>query len=86
MTEEIIHKTCTKCGESKPLGAFSKHKGRKDGLRDRCRGCIKVLMAADKKANPGKIAARKRAYYAANPKKAREYVREYAKVKPRAVG
>ena len=32
-------KTCTKCGETKPLSAFSKHRGRSDGLNSICKKC-----------------------------------------------
>lgn len=32
-------KVCTKCGESKPLPAFSKDASRPDGLRNQCRDC-----------------------------------------------
>ena len=32
-------KTCTKCGETKPLSEFGKHRGTKDGLNSWCKVC-----------------------------------------------
>lgn len=32
-------KTCSKCGEAKPLSAFAKDKYHSDGLKTRCRSC-----------------------------------------------
>lgn len=34
-------KTCTKCGQEKPLGEFYKQKGSKDGLRSHCKVCYR---------------------------------------------
>ena len=33
-------KKCSACGQVKPLSEFNKHKGKKDGLQDRCRSCF----------------------------------------------
>ena len=35
----MSEKACTKCGETKPLDAFSPDRRRKDGRQGRCRAC-----------------------------------------------
>lgn len=37
-------KPCTKCGETKPLGMFSKESRSKDGVRSKCKGCVSMDM------------------------------------------
>ena len=32
--------TCLKCGQTKPAGEFYKHKGKKNGLDNRCKECV----------------------------------------------
>lgn len=44
-------KTCTKCGDTKPLDAFGKHKLGAGGLRPRCRVCHNAESKAWKDAN-----------------------------------
>jgi hypothetical protein len=39
-------KTCTTCRISKPLSAFNKNVGRKDGVQSNCRECAKVSSAS----------------------------------------
>lgn len=41
MDQEEITKTCTKCGETKPLSEFYNQKGRKFGKSPRCKACAK---------------------------------------------
>jgi len=41
MIEEITYKTCSKCGEEKPLSSFYKNKGRKDGVSVYCAKCMR---------------------------------------------
>ena len=41
-------KTCSKCGESKPLEGFHKNKSRRDGLQTYCRKCVQVTTLANK--------------------------------------
>ena len=55
-------KRCSKCGETKPVPAFSRKASSKDGLRSQCKACI----AEHNAANRGKIAKRDAAYRAAN--------------------
>ena len=44
-------KKCSKCGEVKGFDAFPKHKGRKDGLDNRCKHCALVASHAYRQAN-----------------------------------
>lgn len=62
-------KTCTKCSESKPVTAYSKHAGRSDGLDSRCKACANIVSAAWRAANPEKAKANSAAWAASNPKK-----------------
>ena len=51
-------KVCTKCGISKPLSAFNKHKKNKDGLRTHCKTCRVEYYQQNKE----RIAERKTEY------------------------
>lgn len=59
-----MSKACTRCGEVQPLSAFSKDARRSDGLRNKCRTCVR---AGDQ------------AYRAANLERVRESTRERAR-------
>ena len=37
-------KTCTKCGETKPLDAFSRNRRASDGRRPSCRACYNIFQ------------------------------------------
>ncbi len=39
--DSIPQKTCTRCGQTKPLTDFNRDKSRRDGYRDRCKNCIR---------------------------------------------
>lgn len=58
-------KTCTKCGETKVLSAFTKNKSKRGGLQSHCKACTAAESAAWRAANRDKI----KAQYAANPGK-----------------
>ena len=45
-------KPCTKCGDVKPLDAFSTHKDRKDGRQSHCRDCQNSAGRKDRVDNP----------------------------------
>ena len=59
-------KTCTKCGETKAITEFNKHKGKKDGLYSSCKCCAKAANAAWDNANKAHKAAPCAAWYTAN--------------------
>ena len=51
-------KRCTKCGDEKPLEAFSKRHDTKDGLQHKCKACTNAYLSEHYAEN--------RAAYAAN--------------------
>lgn len=55
-------KRCSKCGETKPLGAFNRDKSRTDGRQSTCRSCKRAICAK---------------YYTDNLAKALDYVAKY---------
>lgn len=57
-----MSKTCTKCGETKPLDGFYRDKGKADGRSPHCKECERE---------------RYRCYYEENRDKRREYFRRY---------
>jgi hypothetical protein len=60
MTEFVL-KTCTKCGEAKPLDDFSHGAVHRDGYRTRCKRCVCAYAKAWASANRPKLAAQARA-------------------------
>jgi len=76
-------KTCSKCGETKPLEHFGKRSASKDGLEQRCRPCTVAAARAWAQSNPDRvkanwqrwadqnrdrIAATAKAYYESHPR------------------
>src|SRR5690625_4875960 len=64
-------KTCTKCGQTKPIDAYHRDRQKRDGRTPLCRECVKAYNAAYRKENREEIRARKAAYYRANREKLR---------------
>lgn len=60
-------KTCSKCGESKPVGMFRK-------IGRRCKQCIADYQRKYQSENRAQIAEKKRAYREANQEKERSYI------------
>lgn len=54
LVPSVHSRTCTKCGETKPLAAFSSHPTGRYGLTSRCRPCIR-----DYDALPTRLAAKR---------------------------
>jgi len=82
-------KTCTKCGEVKPLDAFGKNVRSKDGHRPDCKPCVRSASRARYAANPESAIAYRvahRAEYAAHSRKWHrenpEYMRRWAQSNP----
>jgi hypothetical protein len=78
-------KRCKKCGEVKPLDAFSRHKRTKDGRESQCKVCrrdataswrvenaahVKSYYASWYTANRGRAMAACKSWRTANPEKA----------------
>jgi len=59
-------KTCSKCGENKPLSKFSKQRTRTDGLHAHCKACRIEYARQYRITHKEKIAAHHKQYYAAN--------------------
>lgn len=59
-------KRCRRCGHDLPLGAFSRHRGRRDGLDDWCKPCRRAQVAAYQHgpARERVLAAKQAAYVA----------------------
>ena len=75
-------KTCTKCGERKPLDDFFNHKSTKDGKEPRCKTCRKKQLRAYRINNPEKEKARRNKYRESNAEKVREYQNKWLKENP----
>ena len=62
-------KTCSKCGEDKPLTDFHKHKQTKSGYKSRCKVCNTAAATSYRNANIEKVRAKGRARYIVKPRK-----------------
>jgi len=60
-------KTCTKCGEEKPLSEFYKAATTRDGLRGDCKACFKKRSAGWYEDNREHVIARVKKWQAENP-------------------
>jgi len=85
-----MSKVCTKCGESKPIEAFSKNRRTADGLAKWCKTCAKEKNKQYYIKNREKIKERrmknreknlehKRKWYKANQEKVKAYEKEWNK-------
>jgi hypothetical protein len=95
-----MSKVCSKCGESKPIEAFSKDRTRADGLAKWCKTCatkghkeyyaknnekVKAYYKEYRAENEEELLAKKRAYYQANKERLRTYAKEYRLNNPEKV-
>lgn len=62
-------KTCKKCGEAKPLEAFSPQKDCRDGRRPDCKACKTADMNRARREDPEKFRKRDRDRYANSPER-----------------
>ena len=70
-------KTCTKCGETKPLDDFHRHRSSADGRKARCRECRAEDKRRYREENRDKIAETDRRYREENRDKVLERQRRY---------
>ena len=68
-------KTCTKCGETKPLSEFSADDAYKDGYQSHCKDCKRAYARERYAKNRDRELARVKAWHEKNPGKATEYAR-----------
>ena len=73
MAEQPTEKTCTKCGETKPLEEFNRSKSGKSGRAARCKKCERRYREENREA----IAERERRYYEENREAIAERERRY---------
>lgn len=71
------HKTCTQCGERKPVDSFGLHKARRDGRNTACKDCAKAASKRYAESNHEKVKASKRNWAARNPEMMAEYSRRH---------
>lgn len=72
-------KTCSRCGETKPLEAFTRQKAGKDGYRASCRDCCFAYNAAYREAHREELRAYNARYRADNLESVREKARNWHK-------
>lgn len=70
-------KRCTKCGEIKPLSAYSVCNQRRDGLRPECRVCAAAITKAWRLENHEEVIRSGRKRYASNREDFVERARDY---------
>jgi hypothetical protein len=76
-------KICTKCKESKALGAFRKQSSTKDGLKYCCKGCDDEAAKKYYQKNKNKIITNVTQWQKNNPNKVKDYKKiYYGKNKP----
>ena len=71
------YKTCSKCGEDKPLSEYNRHKSTRDKLRPECKACEIEYRRRWYKKNAEEVKAKSREWHAANRQKAIEKSRNY---------
>lgn len=71
-------KTCTKCGEQKPITEFCKDALRLEGFRSQCKNCTKAADAKWYAANREKVKAASATYRVANADRCKAYNAAYS--------
>lgn len=83
--EAVLTKACTKCGETKVLGSFTKDKRKRDGRRPACKACEAEQKRAYRAANREKVLEQERAYREASREALAERDRAYYEANREAV-
>jgi len=73
-----ITKVCTKCGEAKPLTAYSRNKRFRDGCERRCKACRSEAFAAWRVKNLDRRREYQQEWYEKNPGAKAEHNRAYS--------
>lgn len=79
---EIQIKTCTKCGDTKPIGEFYKRKGARFGVNSRCKICIDKCNRKWARENPEKVQIANKKWRKTNPEKSKAVIKRWAKANP----
>lgn len=72
-----MRKTCTKCGEEKPLDDFPASRKSKSGRDSRCKACAARHAAEYRRKNPEKVKEQQRAAYLKNKESRDAYVKAW---------
>ena len=72
-----MHKTCIKCGETKPIAEFKKDKRRPDGFGSQCKKCSAAYTRRYANEHREQIKQYRQAYYRQNKNKLNALRREY---------
>ena len=72
-----MSKTCTKCGETKPLDDFHRNKTGAGGRRPDCKECVREYKRRHYEENRDKVRERNRRYREENRDKVRERKHRY---------
>lgn len=75
-------KTCSKCGDPKPLSEFYPHSGCRDGRHPACKRCHIKASVARQRADPEAARERSRRWRERHPEEANRRPREWAKNNP----
>lgn len=78
-------KRCSKCGEVKPLSAFSKCSAAKDGLQRKCRSCAAIYFAEYTERNAESLKDKWAQYRADHREQLRQTAREYRERDPEKI-
>lgn len=82
---KTAYKRCSKCGETKAVGEFSRQRSKKDGRQSRCKACNRAELKAWERANPERVAEKSKRYREANPERSRESTRRWKERNPKKV-
>lgn len=83
MDESTRIKVCTRCGQSLPFGDFYKRPGTTDGLRARCKPCVRAVER--ERGATDEVRARRRAIYAETAEIRRAATQAWRKANPQRV-
>ena len=82
---ELDARACSKCKTFKPLAAFGKDKGTRDGLYSSCRECGRAQSLRYRYANLEKVQAKHREYLRANWGRTQENLKRVKERSPEKV-
>ncbi len=72
---EMKTKTCTKCGQEKPLSEFGKNRGFKDGFSYWCRQCWRKYHTEYRDKNRARVTAHNKQYWVGYYQEHKERIR-----------
>ncbi|MGA1037873.1 MAG: HNH endonuclease [Ilumatobacteraceae bacterium] len=78
-------KTCTQCGETKPLTDYYADKTNRDRRKCKCKTCIRANTRAWREVNPERSRAQSRARYANDRERQRANARAWRKANPERI-